>query len=144
MKYDPEGALIALGWDTESTSANRMRAIKGSDLNPVQDTGWKTNWAEVLVEVRRVSALPQRIYWQNHGSYQEAHGLKCTITLEPRPHYCDRGNFLAKLHPIGEFVYEIDGSDLWPRYYFDEERAKLEIEAWLQKRGQSPSPAHSL
>lgn len=57
MKYDPEGALIALGWDTESTSANRMRAIKGSDLNPVQDTGWKTNWAEVLVEVRRQNHL---------------------------------------------------------------------------------------
>jgi hypothetical protein len=30
----------------------------------------------------------------------------------------------------------MDGADLWPRYYFDFERAKLEIEAWLKKRGQ--------
>ena len=30
---------------------------------------------------------------------------------------------------------ELDGHDLWPRYYFDLERAKLECEAWLRKRG---------
>ena len=28
----------------------------------------------------------------------------------------------------------LDGADLWPRYYFDVTRAKLECEAWLKKR----------
>jgi hypothetical protein len=30
----------------------------------------------------------------------------------------------------------LDHADLWPRYYFDFERAKLEIEAWMKKREQ--------
>lgn len=68
--------------------------------------------------------------------YQEIAGKQCLITLEPRPSYCDRGNWIAKLHPVGELAREIDGQDMWPRYYFDEQRAKLEIEAWLKKRGQ--------
>jgi len=60
------------------------------------------------------------------------------IYLESRPHYCDRGNWYAKLGLIfdkdipGTFV---DGADGWPRYYFDLERAKLELEAWIRKRG---------
>jgi hypothetical protein len=64
-------------------------------------------------------------------------GKECLITLEPRPHYCDRGNYIAKLFPTGLLAREIDGADGWPRYYFDETRAKLEIEAWLMKRGQA-------
>ena len=75
--------------------------------------------------------------WRNRGSYQEIEGKECLITLEPRPHYCDRGNWLAKIFPCGNLISEIDGQDGWPRYFFDEERAKLECEAWLTKRGQS-------
>lgn len=69
--------------------------------------------------------------------WQEMAGRDCLITLEPRPAYCDRGNFIAKLFPRGTFSLEIDHQDGWPRYYFDEKRAKLEIEAWLEKRGQT-------
>lgn len=64
-------------------------------------------------------------------------GKECYITLEPRPYYCDRGNWIAKLFPEGKFIWEIDEADMWPRYYFDETRAKLEIEAWLTKRKQA-------
>jgi hypothetical protein len=28
----------------------------------------------------------------------------------------------------------IDNADLWPRYYFDLDRAKAEIDAWLRVR----------
>jgi len=28
----------------------------------------------------------------------------------------------------------MDAADGWPRYYFDLERAKAEIEAWMRKR----------
>jgi hypothetical protein len=79
---------------------------------------------------RRFSSWLDRQYWQ------EISGKACTITLERRPTYCDRGNFLAKLHPAGPLALEIDGQDGWPRYYFDEDRAKAECEAWLRKRGQ--------
>ncbi len=68
--------------------------------------------------------------------WQEIDGKECSITLEPRMGYCDRGNFIAKLFPRGKLALEIDEADGWPRYYFDEDRAKLEIEAWLKKRGQ--------
>jgi hypothetical protein len=63
-------------------------------------------------------------------------GKECVITLEPRPHYCDRGNYLAKILATGELGRDLDESDGWPRYYFDLERAKLEIEAWMKKRKQ--------
>jgi hypothetical protein len=71
------------------------------------------------------------------GRYQTIQGRECYIMLGRRPHYCDRGNWLAQLFPSGKLALEIDGADGWPRYYFDEERAKLEIEAWLVKRGQA-------
>lgn len=68
--------------------------------------------------------------------YYEILGKECSITIEPRPSYCDRGNFIAKLFPVGELAREIDDLDGWPRYYFDLDRAKLECEGWLKKRGQ--------
>jgi hypothetical protein len=60
------------------------------------------------------------------------------IFLEKRPYYCDRGNWYAKVDihfdPKIPGTY-IDGADGWPRYYFDLDRAKLELEAWINKRG---------
>lgn len=72
------------------------------------------------------------------GFYLQAHGRECTITLEPRPHYCDRGNWIAKVHPVlgSKLARDLDSADAWPRYYFDLYNAKLEIEAWLIKRNQ--------
>ena len=63
-------------------------------------------------------------------------GRECTIWLAPRPSYCDRGQWLAYLDARGALAREIDTQDGWPRYYFDLERAKAEVEAWLVKRGQ--------
>jgi hypothetical protein len=54
------------------------------------------------------------------------------ITIEPRPRYCDRGNWYAKIFPAGKVW--IDAADGWPRYYFDLETAKRECEAFLKKR----------
>jgi len=65
-------------------------------------------------------------------------GRECLITMTMRPHYCDRGNYLALLDADAGsgLALDLDGQDLWPRYYFDLDRAKLECEAWLKKRGQ--------
>ena len=77
--------------------------------------------------------IPQ---WIDYGSYQEINGKECTITLEKRPSYCDRGNWIAKVFPDGQLAMDMDNQDGWPRYYFDEQRAKDEILAWLEKREQ--------
>ncbi len=84
--------------------------------------------------------------WHTHTdgptTWQSIDGIDCTIYLEPRPHYCDRGDFIAKIFlKEGATVEQrlrlnLDEQDGWPRYYFDEGRAKLEIEAWLKKRKQ--------
>lgn len=58
----------------------------------------------------------------------------CTITLEPRPPYCDRGRWIAKLHPVGQLAREIDAADCWPRYYFDLAAAMSECNEWMEFR----------
>jgi hypothetical protein len=40
-----------------------------------------------------------------------ARGRECEITLERAPYYCDRGNWIAKLHPTGMLLRDIDGQD---------------------------------
>lgn len=51
--------------------------------------------------------------------------------LERRPAYCDRGRFHANVD-IPVFISE---ADTWPRYYFDLERGKLELLAYLTAKG---------
>ena len=59
------------------------------------------------------------------------------ITIEARPSYCDRGNWVANVWPRNgsELARSLDEADGFPRYYFDRDRACLEMQAWLQKRG---------
>ena len=71
--------------------------------------------------------------WKKYKDYQSIKTKHFEITLEKRAHYCDRGNWLAKIFEIN-YEFLIDDQDGWPRYYFDEIRAKEEIEAWLLKR----------
>lgn len=44
---DAESELLALGWDTESTSSGKRRAMRGA-----QQTGWHSTFEAVLKEVR--------------------------------------------------------------------------------------------
>ena len=76
-------------------------------------------------------------FWGIAVNTEKIHG---TITIEPRPAYCDRGNFIAKAN-FFEFVGSqatpipwLDSQDGWPRYYFDFWNAVMECEAWLLKR----------
>jgi len=55
------------------------------------------------------------------------------ISMEQRPHYCDRGNWIVKIIDPGPM--SIDSSDLFPRYYFDFEIARCEVHSFLKKRG---------
>jgi hypothetical protein len=67
--------------------------------------------------------------------YYEIFTEECSITLEPRNSYCDRGNWLAKIWVKDHIKCHIDEADFWPRYYFDFEIAKKECESFLKKRG---------
>jgi hypothetical protein len=101
--------------------------LKGSytDMSPKGDFWMKPGYIRFRPAIHR------------HTVLVSAGGCcECYITLEPRPHYCDRGNWIAKVFPSGKLARDLDDADGWPRYFFDEARAKLEIEAWLKKRGQ--------
>lgn len=80
-----------------------------------------------------------RLLWERHPDYDLEFVTtdKIEVTLEPRRPGCDRGNYYAKVFPKKGFELEIhiDESDGFPRYYFDQTRAKLELEAWLERRG---------
>jgi len=59
----------------------------------------------------------------------------CSVSIQPRPAYCDRGNWVATADSTKP--YDLDGADGFPRYYMDLERAKAELEDWMLKRYRS-------
>lgn len=63
-------------------------------------------------------------------------GRDCSIEIASRPAYCNRGNFIATINCHNPRRLSLDGADGWPRYYFDIACAKLEVQAWMRKRGQ--------
>lgn len=72
--------------------------------------------------------------------FQDEHGCWCIygryvhIWMQARPPYCDRGRWLAHAESADPRKCYIDVADLWPRYYFDFDRAKAEVEAWMRIR----------
>jgi hypothetical protein len=47
---DYEGEILALGWNTESTSSNRMRADRAGIVTPWRES-WQTVMQDVLSEI---------------------------------------------------------------------------------------------
>ena len=115
----------------ESPAKETLEGFASTELRAIE---------EVLAEIDKLSDK-----WKNDwgpdsnigGTFIE--GLDCIIFLTPRPIYCDRGNWIAKIDykPTGNRLrLWLDDADLWPRYYMDLTRAKLECEDWLKKRKQ--------
>jgi hypothetical protein len=71
------------------------------------------------------------IWGQHKDGYYELTYKGVYMTIEPRPGYCDRGNYVAKITPG---PLQIDDADLWPRYYFSLSCAMAECQAFLLKR----------
>ena len=69
-----------------------------------------------------------------HPGWWSVEAEFCRVTIEPRPVYCDRGRFIAKVFPSGDFSLSFNEQDGWPRYYFDWDRMMAEIDAWLDCR----------
>ena len=55
---------------------------------------------------------------------------QCAVEIFPRPYYCDRGRWQAHVlcpgHPVNPNPF--DAADKFPRYYFNLDRAKAEME----------------
>lgn len=71
--------------------------------------------------------LTWRLCHVGQFDYYELAGAGCSVTLEPRPAYCDRGHWIGK----ADGPLDLDGQDGFPRYYMDFERAKAELHDWL-------------
>jgi hypothetical protein len=56
------------------------------------------------------------------------------ITIEPRPGYCDRGNFIVKVLPRGDLALSLDSQDGFPRYYFGVQACADEVVEWMRVR----------
>ena len=63
--------------------------------------------------------------WRGEGFYY--------LTMEARPGHCDRGRWIVKVSSVGA-VCGLDEQEGFPRYYFDRDRARLELDAWCQLR----------
>lgn len=61
------------------------------------------------------------------GGYWTFRIGRTSVTLQKRPHYCDRGHWCGKVFGIDD----IDDADSFPRYFMNEARAKLEMSEWL-------------
>lgn len=85
---------------------------------------------------QKLTTEPLQGVWTEQDGVQSLRVEQCEILLEPRHRYCPLGAFTAKLFPIpGSELDRSEGIRGWPRFYFDETRAKLEIDAWLKKLG---------
>jgi len=71
--------------------------------------------------------------------YLEIKVEQAWITIEPRPLYCDRGNFIVKVTPYGDLALSLDEQDGFPRYYFGPLACADEIHAWMSCRRILPS-----
>ena len=60
----------------------------------------------------------------------------CTIEIHARPEYCDRGSVEVHLNVNNPRNLSIDVADGFPRTYFDLDRAKGEVDDWIDARHQ--------
>jgi hypothetical protein len=86
----------------------------------------------MMASIRRKAAEAVSPEWRfnaTHQCWQYFRG-PAHIELAPRPLYCDRGRWAATCSGVGD----LDGADGFPMYFQDLERAKLEMQAWLEHR----------
>ena len=88
---------------------------------------WKV---EELLRERGISVERKR----ESQDYLEIRVEQAWITIETRPIYCDRGNFIVKVTPYGDLALSLDEQDGFPRYYFGPLACADEIHAWMSCR----------
>jgi hypothetical protein len=83
-------------------------------------------------EIRRRGLPVERE--RDGGEWLTVRVPQALITVEPRPYYCDRGNFIVKVFPRGDLALSLDEYDAFPRYYFGVQACADELLAWMQAR----------
>lgn len=89
---------------------------------------WKVE-AELIA--RGVPVVSER----NGDTWLKIETPHAEITIESRPHYCDRGNFLVKVFPHGDNSLPLDEFDCFPRFYFGVQACADEVREWMRVRG---------
>jgi len=80
--------------------------------------------------------------WQelDYGRQHILLAIECRIDIYPRPSYCDRGKWevhvVDKGYPTNP--NPLDHADMFPRLFFSLDRAKAEIEDWMEARHYTP------
>lgn len=59
---------------------------------------------------------------------------KGLISIENRPYYCDRGQYIVKVFSNCPKTFYIDEEDMFPRYYFIFDNLLSELDCWLRAR----------
>jgi hypothetical protein len=103
------------------------------------DDSMRESEVATLAVLLRDAGLDVEVEGMPGLSWVKVLGRDCYLTVEGRPAYCDRGNWIVKafLKP-GKTVVDlsIDSADGFPRYYFGTACCASEITMWLQARGQ--------
>lgn len=82
--------------------------------------------------------------WEEFKVYSlECHRLQAVeveIDITPRPPYCDRGRWECHVQDAGFPTNSnpVDFADMFPRLFFSLDRAKAEMEDWLDARNYTP------
>lgn len=71
--------------------------------------------------------MPDSGHWEAIDHYWSLRIKGVEVTIEPRPTYCDRGHWYAKVFGM----VDIDAADSFPRYYMNLDRGKAEMAEWL-------------
>lgn len=82
--------------------------------------------------------------WEEHKIHyllcHKVEAVEVTVDITPRPPYCDRGKWECHIMDAGfpTNPKPVDFADRFPRLFFSLERAKAEMEDWLNVREYTP------
>lgn len=93
--------------------------------------------AQVAAEAKLALALAVKaLLWRDWRRDEHGWSLRrggAHVWLVSRPGYCDRGRWACGV----DGIRSIDDQDAFPRYFMNLDRAKLEMQDWLESRLQS-------
>lgn len=91
-----------------------------------------------LHALAKAYGLPAEFGGDNIMGWLEINTPKVAITIQRRPHYCDRGRWLVQVSSHDDRRLCIDWADGFPRYYFHTEVVMAEVFAWMNARSLWP------
>jgi len=99
-----------------------MQTVRPEHLRGPEWNNWDAVFepSDILFEDRATEGLPWQAVTVNG---------RTVMTIELRPHYCDRGRFKVLCE-----LPDIDAADAFPRYYFQVVAMRVEIITFLNWR----------